>query len=248
MDTADQPVNLVLVSGALSAIASLEDVTGEAPQAWDGAKSGIRDAATAELPVEGLAATLLGAADNADQVVAGAVARFAAWQAENAAAVAARDDAIQAAQRYQSSMQDSINDYIDLRDDLSDYIDIVDNEGSTVDVAYYEFADAAAGRRAVRDDMASLAPPAAAAAAHGRLLSVIADGIAGVESAERALDVAVCDWEYCNVTEQTAWWNFRDESRRITVALDDAIAAWKSAAAQAVADAEAMPLPPKPEL
>lgn len=241
-----RPTELVAVSGALSAIASLKDISGETATAWDSAENALRSASGASLSAEGLNSSLTAAADNAEKVIGAAVTQFQAWQAENAAAIAARDEAIAGAQRYQSQMQGSIDDYIDLRKDLSSYITRVDESGSTVDEAYLVFSKASSARREVRDDMSSLNPPAAVSAAHGRLLSVISDGIAGVESAERALDVAYCDWIVCYVQDEPAWWNFRDESKRITAALDEAITNWQAASAQAVADAEATPLPAKP--
>ena len=241
------PADLVAVSGALSAIASLEGVSGEDPQAWTAAEPAIRSLEPLGLDAlpPGSANT---AADKVQDVVTDAVNTYQAWVAENAEAVAARDAAVADATSYQRQMQDQLDEYVELRNGLSDYIEIVDTQGSTMSEAYAQFGAAAEGRREVRDAMLALDPPAAVANEHGQVVAVISDGIDAIESAQRALDTAECSWGVCYVEDEPAYQAFRSESKRITKSLDAAIADWKVAAAQAVAEAQAMPLPAKPEV
>jgi hypothetical protein len=243
----EAPAELVAVSSALTAVASLENVSGEAPQAWDSAQPALR--AIAPLGLPGLEqATVTAAADNAGTVISDSAATYQAWVAENAAAVAARDAAIAEATSYQQQMQAQVDQYIELRNDLSDYMEIVDSQGSTMEEAYAQFAEAAQGRREVRDAMLALDPPASVADEHAQVIAVISDGIDAIESAQRGLDSAECYWGYCYVEDEPAYQNFRVESKRITDSLDAALADWTTAAEAAVSDAKAMPLPPKPEV
>lgn len=237
------------VSAALTGIASMDEVSGADPDAWSDAEDAIRDIAAArdeDLAV--LASPADAAADQVDAVVAKATKTYKAWVKKNAAAVAARDAAITSANSYYTRMDQQLDDYTALRNELADYIRVVDTQGSTVEEAYWQFADASQGRRQVRDRMSALTPPDVATRAHDRLLGIIGDGIAGVESAERALDERECTIYGCNVTEQPAWLEFRSESKRITASLDGAIAEWRKAAKRAIADAEAIELPDKPEV
>lgn len=237
------------ISVALTGIASMSEVSGEDPDPWVDAEDAIRDIAAArDESLVPLASPADAAADQVDAVVARAKRTYRAWVRKNAAAVAAREEAIASANSYYTQMDQQLAAYSDLRNKLADYIHIVDTQGSTVEEAYWQFADASQGRRLVRDRMSALTPPEQAAREHDRLLGIIDDGIAGVEAAERALDERECTIFGCNVTEQPAWAQFRSESKRITASLDGAIADWRNAAKQAIRDAEAIELPDKPEV
>ena len=109
-------------------------------------------------------------------------------------------------------------------------------------IAYHQ------GDKIKLDQMNSLTPPDVAAHEHDRLLSIIDDGIAGVEAAERGLDQRECDYYGCDVADQPAWQQFRSESQRISAAFSDAVASWRTAAQEAVAEAEAIELPDMPQM
>lgn len=243
----DQPVELVAVAEALTAIATLTDASGETPGVWQAAAPSIGSLADIEHPLID-PALVADAVDNADDVISASAAAFTAWAADNEAAIAGRDAAIAGATDYQSAMQREIDRYIGLRNRLSDYIELVDTQGSTMSEAYFRFADAAQERREVRGAMLALDPPADLDDEHSQVAAVISDGIDAIESAQRSLDAAVCVWSVCYVEDEPSYQNFRLESKRITDALDAAIRNWESAAAQAVADARALPLPEKPEV
>ncbi|MGB8021405.1 MAG: hypothetical protein WCF04_09280 [Candidatus Nanopelagicales bacterium] len=237
------------VAAALTSIAAMAEVSGEHPKSWKDAEDAIRDVAEArDESLVALASPADAAADEVDAVVAKATKTYKAWVKKNAAAVAARDAAIASANSYYARMDQQLDAYSSLRNELAEYIQIVDTQGSTVQEAYWQFADASQGRRQVRDRMSALTPPDEAERAHDRLLSIIDDGIAGVEAAERALDERECTIFGCNVTEQPAWHQFRSESKRITASLDGAIADWRKAAKRGIADAEAIELPDKPDV
>ncbi|MGB8382090.1 MAG: hypothetical protein WCG47_12780 [Dermatophilaceae bacterium] len=243
------PADLVALSKALSAVTSLKGASGENPAAWTEAEPVLRASATTDVQEAGVPASLINSAvQNVDKIIDPAAATYQKWQSDNSAAVAQRDAAISGATSYKESMKHAIDKYTRLRNDLSDYIEVIDTKGSTVDVARAQFNKGASDRRDVRDTMLSLSPPAAAAAAHNRLVNVVSDGVAGTESALRGLDTATCYWGECFVQDTSAYQTFRSESKRITAAYDAALADWNTAAQQAIDAAKAMPLPAKPEV
>lgn len=242
----DQSKELVALSHALTAIASLQEVSGEAPQSWEAAEPTLRDIAGD--PAMPLQLQLAGAADNVDKVVGDYVETFDAWKTKNAEAVAARDDAVTEATSYQSRMQSLVNDYIRERGQLSAFMDRADAGEVSMRESADEFARAAGARRDIRDSMQALDVPASANGEHGRLITVISDGIDALESAQRGLDSATCFYGYCYPNDEPAYQSYRSESKRITTALDQALAAWTPAAQTAVNDAQAMKVPAKPEV
>lgn len=237
------------VAEALGAIASLAEVSGEDPDPWEEAEEHIRsladsdDATVAEVGALGDAA-----ADRVDTVLERATLAYDEWAEANAAAVAERDAAISGATSYSDQMDGYLADYAELRNELSAYIDVVDTQGSTVAEAYRQLAWASQARRDLRDRMSSLVPPAQVQGEHGRLLSIIDDGIAGVEAAERGMDERECGFYGCTVSEQPSWQHFLSESKRISASLGAASDAWRAAAQSAVEDARAIALPEQPVL
>lgn len=244
----DREVELIELTAALTALATLEDTSGESPDAWDDAEAAIRDLADPEVHDATLAAAAVTAADHVDALMEKATEAHEEWQAAHSSAVAERDAAIGAATTYQAQVSGYLDQYADLRQQLSQYIDVVDTQGSTVDEGYRQLAAASQARRSLRTQMTSLTPPVSAAAAHDRLLAIFDDGIAGVEAAERGLDERECTYFGCNVSDQPSWQQFRSESKRISVELADAISAWTAAAQAAIDEAKAIELPEKPQL
>jgi uncharacterized phage infection (PIP) family protein YhgE len=245
---ANQHQGLVDVAAALSAIASLDELAGDAPDTWQGAEEPIRGlAASTDQAVAQLAVTAGRAADQVQDVLADATAAYDTWAAENEAAVDARDTAIASATSYQEQMSALLSQYADLRNQLSSYIEQVQTSGSTVDEGYRQFAEASQARRTIRDQMAAQTPPAAADPQHARLLAIMQDAIAGVEAAERGLDERECTIYGCNVFDQPSFQHFRSESQRISTAFADATSSWQDAAQTAVDQARAIELPDKPD-
>ncbi len=243
----DQSTELVALSHALTAIASLRDLSGEAPQSWAAAEPTIRDlAGDPAMPVQEL--QLSGAADNVDKVVGNYVATFNAWKTDSAKAIAARDQAVTEATTYQSRMQALVDHYIRERGELSDFMVRADAGDVNMREAADEFARAADTRRDIRDSMQALDAPASMSGEHGRLITVISDGIDALESAQRGLDSATCWYGYCYPDDEPAYQSYRSESKRITTALDEALAAWTPAAQAAMKDAQGLKVPAKPEV
>ena len=200
----DQPAELVALSHALTAIASLRDLSGEVPQSWATAEPTLRDVAEdPAMPVKEL--QLSGAADNVDKVVGDYVATFQAWKADNAKAIAARDKAVTEASTYQLGMQSLVDDYISEHGELSDFMVRVDAGEVNMSEAADGFARAAEARRGIRDSMQALDVPASATGEHGRLITVISDEINALESAQRGLDSAVCLYVASSILETPSW-------------------------------------------
>ena len=244
----DQQSGLSDVSKALSAIAGLNEVSGEEPDAWDDAEEPIRALSEADdATVSELGVLADAAANRVDSVLDEATDAYDEWAAANADATAERDAAIAGATSYTDQMNSYLDDYGSLRSGLSAFIQLVDTQGSTIEEAYRQLAEASQARRDLRDRMTSLTPPAQAANEHGRLLAIMADGIAGVEAAERGLDQRECTYYGCIVSEQPAWQQFLSESKRISAALGEASGAWQTAATAAIDEARASKLPEKPQ-
>ena len=244
----DRQAELVELAAAVTAVADLEDLSGEEPDAWDDAQAAIRDLTDTAIHEEALGAAAVVAADNVDALLRKATKAYGKWEKQNRKAIAERDAAVAAATTYRTQMDGYLDEYAELRQQLSEYIDIVQTQGSTVEEGYRQFADASQARRDLRDQMNSLTPPDVAAHEHDRLLSIIDDGISGVEAAERGLDERECDYYGCEVADQPAWQQFRSASQRISAAFSDAVASWRTAAQEAVAEAEAIELPDMPQL
>lgn len=249
LSAAEQPTALLDITAALGAVAQLADVAADDITAWQAASTDLRSLdQSSDRKAAILGAAAEQAADNVDDVLHQAVRAYKAWQKRNDAEAARRDSAITAASTYQTSMSRYLDQYRAARKSLSDYTELVDTYGSTVAEGYAQLSDAAEVRRALRDQMSALTPPAEASSAHTRLLGIIDDGIAGVEAAQRGLDQRECDMFACQVEQTAAWQQFRSESGRITAALDSAVDTWMAAAGQAVASARAIQLPERPAL
>ena len=190
--------------------------------------------------------------------------KLTAWKTETARVQAAKTAELTALDSYASGVRAQAARYSSLRKSMQDFVDRVDTSVVTFDEAYSTLADASSQRSDVRANLAAINPPAAAAAAHNGLLSVLdtavsavsdaTDGIRQYQSSAYYDSSYYCDSYYCDPSyrvyykDTPGWQTFVSKSDSITASYDGALRAWESAVAGERARINAIALPPKPSV
>jgi hypothetical protein len=105
-------------------------------------------------------------------------------------------------------------------------------------------------RRDLLDDLDSLFVPGAMTSAHTGLEEVLGSAVDAMRTGEQAVE----DWNLCYLDcaetyrDTSGWQVFSTRSGQITGEFDRALKAWNSALNQALAQANAVPLPSMPQV
>ncbi|MCU1371623.1 MAG: hypothetical protein JWO77_2817 [Ilumatobacteraceae bacterium] len=191
--------------------------------------------------------------------------KLTAWKAETDRIQASKAAELSTLDSYASAVRAQASRYSSLRRTMQQFVDRVDTVGVTFEEAYTALADAVSQRSSVRTNLAGVSPPAAAAAAHNGLLSVLDTAVSAVSDATDGIrqyqstsyydssyycddgGYYECDTSYRVYYKDTpGWQTFVAKSDSITSTYDDALRAWESAVATERARIDAIPLPPKP--
>ena len=141
-------------------------------------------------------------------------------------------------------------EYSALRTELAQWTQEIDRRFVSIAEGYLVLAQAASDRREIRNRFAALQVPAVMASAHSSLLSVVDEGIAGVDSAVEGLNVYVNDpyYRYWDARDTPGWITFSSASDRVTGQFETARATWDAALAAEQNRIQNSPVPPRPEL
>lgn len=191
--------------------------------------------------------------------------KLTAWKTETDRVQAAKTAELTALDSYASGVRAQVSRYSTLRRTMQDFVDRVDTVGVTFAEAYTALADAGSQRSSVRSNLAGISPPAAVAAAHNGLLSVLdtavsavndaTDGIRQFESTSYYDSSYYCDDYYdyyCDTAYRTyykdtpGWQTFVAKSDSITSSYDSALRTWEGAVSSERDRINAIALPVKP--
>lgn len=192
--------------------------------------------------------------------------KLTAWKTETDRIKASKVAELSTLDSYASGVRAQVSRYSSLRKTMQEFVDRVDTVGVTFEEAYTALGDAGSQRSAVRSNLAGMSPPAAVAATHNGLLSVLdtavsavsdaTDGVRQFQSTSYYDSSYYCDYEYeyyeCDTSyrvyykDTPGWQTFVSKSDSITSTYDDALRAWEGAVASEEARINAIPLPPKP--
>lgn len=221
---------------ALQSVAQLRELTPDTLARWQPMLADIRRAA-ADVSVyqRSLAASrrpapaLATAVTGADALVDRARRRLAGWRRRHFKAMRERRRELAVLGGYQSTMLAYLRDYDELRTEMSSWIAKVDGGGVTFDEGYEFLAQASADRARVRRGIAALDAPAALAAEHSALMTVLDAGIAAVDMAydgtiDFEFDLA---GEYDSYRDTPGWSTFTSQSQEVTGRYAGARADWE---------------------
>lgn len=149
---------------------------------------------------------------------------------------------------YHAQMESLIDQYTALRNDTGGFTEQMRNQRMYMYEIGDYFTQAATDRREIRDQMAGLRPPAELRAVHSRIVTVLGDGVDGINSAVAALEDAECYYGDCYFEFDTQWQQFLDESDRITTRYGEAYDAWQAAVARVEKQVSNTDLPDAPRL
>lgn len=152
------------------------------------------------------------------------------------------------AANYHAQMESLIDQYTGLRNDTGAFTEQMRNQQMYMYEIGDYFTQAATDRREIRDQMAGLRPPAELRSVHTRIVTVLGDGVDGINSAVAALEDAECYYDECYFEFDTQWQQFLDESDRITARYGEAYDAWQAAVAQVEKRVRKADLPARPQL
>jgi hypothetical protein len=244
---------LAATTEVLDELAALSSLNGDNLEVWSRTQAPL-ESALSRLSAEDDTLVASAAGDKAvsalDRLVRQAEETLAEWEASYDAAVQQRADDLNTLDDYAAGMRAELETYDGLRADTSDFVDRIEDPGSfvTYNEAYNEFSQGSLDRMDVRDAMDALTVPGEVQSAHDRLLDVVDDAIAAMDSAYSGLFDAQWCTSSCYYRNTPGWQTFSDESDRITSEFDSATGAWEAAVEAAESSIQDRALPVKPRV
>lgn len=246
--TEDSPPVVASADKTLVALGSLSALSGDTLDQWPTMRAEVEAAAatvaTTEVAVETEAA--LAAVDN---VVAKGQETLSLWFLQTLGTRDANTEALGAIERYEAAASAQLSRYNELRREASDWVDRAQltNTYRASDAERF-FTQASSSRRAVRDSLSALTPPAELQVQHEELLSVLTAGVDGIESMLDGLyDNDLCYLD-CALSETPGYQQFQTTSAQITQRYGQAVESWQATIAARKAELANASGPPKPEV
>jgi hypothetical protein len=236
---------LTALGDALGAVAALDGMDPETLVRWGPASSTLQSA------TEQLGISSGEAVDSMDAWVSQAQKKMDAWRADYDRAESLRSAATSNLDTYAASVRRTLRQYDRARDATSDALETaeLDDYTSSYDVEY-AMEEGVLTRRDLLDDLDSLFVPGAMTSAHTGLEEVLGSAVDAMRTGEQAVE----DWNLCYLDcaetyrDTSGWQTFSTRSGQITGEFDRALKAWNSALNQALAQANAVPLPSMPQV
>jgi hypothetical protein len=236
--------SLVSLGDALGAIADLDGMDPETLLVWSGARARL-SAATDQLGLSSAAAT-----DSMSAWISQAQKKMDTWQAAYDQAESARSAATSHLDTYADSVRRTLRQYDRARDATSDALEEADLDDGSSYTVEYAMEEGVLTRRDLLDDLESLNVPGALVTVHGGLETVLDSAVEAMRTGEQAVE----DWNLCysdcaeTFRDTSEWQSFSSRSGEITGEFDRALKAWNGALTQALNQANAVPLPPVPQV
>jgi len=205
-----------------------------------------QDDLTARIDVDRLADQLT----TLDRLLDDKLETFQEWVQERNAALGSQAAASFGLQGYAAPMRGLIDQYEGLREELGDWTAELDRRIVFVSEALTVLSNATTARRSIGNEMRTLQPPPALAAAHASIVGILDEAASALESAYEGIIVYVNDpfYAYTDVRQTPGWTTFQVASDRISASLDSAITTWESARAAEQQRINASLVPDRPEL
>ena len=236
---------LTALGEALGAVAALDGMDPETLVRWGPASSTLQSA------TEQLGISSSEAVDSMDTWVSQAQRKMDTWRADYDRAESLRSAATSGLDTYAASVRRTLRQYDRARDATSDALETaeLDDYTSSYDVEY-AMEEGVLTRRDLLDDLDSLGVPGAMTSAHAGLEEVLGSAVDAMRTGEQAVE----DWNLCYLDcaetyrDTSGWQAFSTRSGQITGEFDRALKAWNGALSQALAQANAVPLPTMPKV
>ena len=237
--------SLVSLGEAFGAIASLDTMDPESLSVWASYRASLTSAS------ENVGLDASAAADSMSGWVSRAQKKMDAWQAAYDVAEAQRSAATSGLDTYSASVRRTLRQYDRARDATSDALEEADlddySSGYTVE---YAMEEGVLTRRGLLNDLEAVAVPTALASEHSGLETILDSAIEAMRTGEQAVE----DWNLCysdcaeTYRDTSGWQTFSNRSGQITDEFDRSLKAWNGALDQALANANAVPLPAVPKV